>query len=317
MSNFITGSFWSLEKDYYDESKNSGGSYYNTYQDFISGSRNDAIVKDFIFDNPFTYVPSYGSSVSISFSNTVINYGDGYSSLSDNSLNNIDFTMRLRFENRSDVEASGIMNYIKEKTKNTESFPFQGSPRSNFSNDDSYKSLYSLYPYFVQDFLCLESSSSNKYIDNTDITLTFKNLNLSNFSIKNLLSVPSMPQEKKDIIEEYYKKDTLDIKPSYSVSFDSNTRRSHFGSIQSRDFYNSDGINNQLEVLELNYESVDDQKLLKLLSFLIGKKGRKSFKFNNVSNFDGEKSYLCDSVNHTYLYKGVHSISISLIESPL
>ena len=157
------GQFWDLKQSFYSESINEDSSY-DTYEKFVSGIRNDATIDDFAYTNPFSFIPSYGSTVSFDFSNNYAEFGDGYVIPSATLLNNTSISMELKFDDRSDKEAMEIINYIKN-TGTYSDFPYQTFPRDTLSDSDSYKSIYSLPPYFIQEFKCDSINHELKYND--------------------------------------------------------------------------------------------------------------------------------------------------------
>tara|TARA_Y100001938_G_scaffold151215_1_gene247662 strand:+ start:2161 stop:3141 length:981 start_codon:yes stop_codon:yes gene_type:complete len=313
---FNSGNFHNLEKDYYSEVTNAGGGKYNTYADFVSGSKSDGVLSDFEYETPFNFVPSYGSSVSINFISEIMEYGDGYVRNVPRGLNRILFSMSLDFNDRSNDESENIVDYISER-KGSNKFPFQIKPKSNYSSSESYKSLYSLKPYFVQEFLCQQAPINIVYTDNNSISLDFLNDEFSALNIKSILYVESMPAEEKSIIDEYRQKYVLDIEPSVSLSRDISLRNQSFQNNQSKSFFAPDGENIRKEALRLNFEKIDDTKLLKLLSFFIHKQAVESFTFTVKKPSERTAEFMCDAIEHTYLYKGVHSLSVSIYEVPV
>tara|TARA_B100000674_G_C37459314_1_gene741886 strand:- start:271 stop:672 length:402 start_codon:yes stop_codon:yes gene_type:complete len=126
-----------------------------------------------------------------------------------------------------------------------------------------------------------------------------------------------MPAEEKSIIDEYRQKYVLDIEPSVSLSRDISLRNQSFQNNQSKSFFAPDGENIRKEALRLNFEKIDDTKLLKLLSFFIHKQAVESFTFTVKKPSERTAEFMCDAIEHTYLYKGVHSLSVSIYEVPV
>ena len=310
---FQSGNFWNLKKPYFDESANSAGGFYNNFEQFSSGCRSDSSLQNFIYENPFVYLPSYGSSVNISFDNDIIEYGESYSSFKQASLNNIRFSMDLNFADKSDAEASGITSYIEQKGSYSV-FPYQPIERVGLSSENAYQSLYSIPPYFVQDFRCEGLKVDKKFKDNNDISLFFVNEDLSIFSIKSMLEVPSMPESQRAIISGARASSELDIKPSYSIPINTNLKSQRFASKDSRNFTQDDGINSIADSYDLMYNDLNNEELLKVLSFYIYKMGNNKFKFKIKEPKPREGDFLCRGINHNYTFKENHSIKVKIIE---
>ncbi len=313
VENFNSGQFHNLEEDYYSSTTNAGAGKYNTFQEFISGSRVDSTLKNFEYENPFTFVPSYGSSVDFEFLNNNLIYGDSYLNNISQKVNNVGINFNLKFDNRSEDEANSIVEYLSER-KGFKKFVFQPQPKSDFDSANSYKSLYSLFPYFVQEFICNNISVSHNYNDNVSISAVLGNVNYSIFNVRNILEIASLKNEHKTIIEEYRNKDELDINPSYSVGRDISLKIKRFMERKSTTEVFSDGINQERSVLELSFNSIDDNKLMKLLSFFINKMSLSSFKFEIKKPHAKISNFICTSLSHTYVFKGVHNLSVTIAE---
>ena len=315
MSLLNTGKFWNLEKDFFSESTNSGPLYYNTYEEFVTGSKNNSNIKKFEYEDPFKFIPSYGSRVSIIFYKNIQEFGDNYLSVNQGLINRILIEFDLKFNERGNEETELINNYINEREGFNE-FVYQPTDQSKLNQPDYYKSLYSLPPYFVQNFKCKDKTVENIYTDHNSIKLSFINQDFSQFDMKNLLMIESMPQEKKDIIEEYSEKYHLDIEPSYSITrgelFNSKT---FDGGEKTRLLEESSGINKSNTSLELSFDAINDDILLKLLSFFISKQGFETFTFELKDPDQKILNFYCLSIEHTFLFKNSHNLKVGLEES--
>jgi phage-related protein len=310
---FDSGNFWDLSKSYYSEDLNAGGGKYNTYEDFASGIRNDSDLNQFEFSQPFNYIPSYGSSVKIEMARGVVEYGDGYLSINPLLMNNYSIAMDLVFNSRTDDEASEIINYIKG-TGAHGVFAFQVNKREDLNNEEAYRSIYSMPPYFVQEFSCKTIDTRQAYPDNNSITALFLNNNVSDFTAHNILEIPSMPEEYRAIISGARASAEFDEKPSYAAQKEVAMRSLTFANAQSRPFYSDDGINDSVYMLDLTFENIDDKKLLKILSFIIERGGTKSFDYELTSPHSGKRRFVCGAVEHLYKFKGVHDVRCKFME---
>ena len=310
-----TGQFWNLEKDFFDESVNSNPLNYNTYEEFITGSKSNLNLKKFQYEDPFKFTPSYGSSVSIIFYQDTPSMGDSYVSVNQALMNRVEISFDLQFNDRGNEETDRLNSYIDSK-EGHKVFPFQMFNQNDLTSQELYKSLYSLPPYFVQEFKCVEKQMENIYTDHNSMKLTLLNQDYSQFSVRNILRVNSMPQEKKDIIDEYSSKYHLDIKPSYSITRDEeyNLDRFQMGN-RTRPFEKSKGINKTITDIRLEFNAITDDILLKLLAFFISKQGFETFTFDLENPDLKTLNYFCRSIDHTYLFTNSHSLSVSLEES--
>lgn len=310
---FQSGKFWDLKKSYFDETVNSPGGFYNNFEQFSSGIRTDSTLKNFTYESPFNYIPSYGSSVDISFDNDIIEYGESYSSFDPVYLNNIRFSMNLNFTDKSDEQASGISTYI-ENAGSHGKFPYQIKDRIGLTNQEAYKSLYSVPPYFVQDFRCESLNVDKKFKDNNDVSMFLVNENLSIFSMKNILEMPCMPESQRQIISGARSADSLGIKPSHSLPITTNLKSQRFASRNSRNFTESDGINSSANSYDLTYNNLNNEELLEVLNFYIYRMGAKKFNFKITEPYVREGSFLCRGVNHNYVFKNNHTVRVKILE---
>jgi phage-related protein len=307
-----TNQFWSLKKNYYSEVTNAASSY-NTYEKFINGVRTDTTIDSFEFESPFHYVPSYGSSINVEFSNNIMNLGDGYVYTSPKLMNNCIIAASLDFEHRTDAEAKNIANYIRA-TGSHGSFPYQTTKRNGLDSADSYKSIYSIPPYFAHEFRCESLAFAREREDDNSVSMTLVNNNFSEFSIHNLIDIPSLPTSARADIAAARKAEAFTQKPTQAVGGKISMRNSAFGSAQSRTHHGRDGINDEANMYDLSFEGIDNSKLLKLIAFILDKAGSKKFKFTLPPPFSETKTFICQGFNHTYVFKDVHNLSCALIE---
>lgn len=308
--------FWNLEKDYYVDSENVGADFYNDYESFIKGSKIDSSLKNFKYNNPFSFIPSYNSSVSITFLNKVSSYGDNYISIEPQSLNRIIFEANLNFDNRNDDESSNIVEYINSK-KGADYFPLQMIDRNGLSDENAYKSLFSIKPYFVQEFSCNKITSSSTYKGDNNIQLIFLNDLITQATVRNIIYVNSMPEDKKQIINEYWHKEKLDIRPSYPLSREEDFKVSNASLGSSKTYIEKDGVNPKLATINLNFNGIDDDTLLKLLAFFLSKQGYESFEFELEKPEKKVINVTASKIQHTFLYMNSHNVSISISEVPV
>ena len=308
-----SGNFWNLEKPYYSEDLNAGAGKYNTYEDFSSGIRSDSVLNEFEFSKPFDFIPSYGSSVEVSMKRGVVEFGDGYLSMNPMSMNNYDVRFDLHFNSRTDKEASEIINYIKS-TGSHGVFAFQTKKRSELSDEDSYRSIYSMPPYFLQEFTCKAINTKHTYENNNSIRLTFINNNVSDFSAHNMFELPSMPENKRVIISGARAATEFDEKPSYATEQEIAMRASQFITSKSRPAFGDDGINDSVYLLNLTFENINDDKLLKIITFIIDKGGTKPFDYEMTFPHSGKRKFVCGEFRHNYKFKGVHDLNCTFME---
>lgn len=305
--------FWNTSNvNYYREEDNSGDNFYKTYESFASDSKSDSVLKNFKFYNNFNHIPSYGSSVDISFLSSASVHGHGYIMQDMVMTNRIIVRYNLRFDSKSNEKTKQILDFIDDNG-GYKDFAMQSVDRFGLSDSEAYKSLFSMRPYMIQNFVCSEKNISQNYVDNNSISLVFKNNDFSQFDFKNILYAECLPQSRKDIINEYLYKRNLDIKPSYTISRDETISRFESDLKGSRKFLGWDSKNPHRTKLQLRYDNIDDDSLLKIVSLVIGCQGFESFTFKtDDSGTQNVNNFLCQQFTHTFVYNGVHSISLDL-----
>lgn len=308
------GKIWDISSsDYFDDSKNTGADHYNSFEDFIKNSKLDPIVKKFNLDNFFQFLPSYGSSVSIDFMIASQLYENQYTHIVPDLINTFSINFQLNFDSRSDEEALKLNNFF-ENARGAKQFPMQFIERSKISDEDSYKSLYSIPPYLIQWFRNPSLEYNNTYHDNNSLRLSFLNQDFSHFNSKYILYAKSLPQDHKDAIEEYMDKYDLDISPSYPYNLSTNFNSINTSSFlsQSRNQASDNGKHSSVSVASLVFDKISNLTLLKLLSFFISKRGFETFHFKdkegNVFKFSAPQ------VEHTYLFKNSHTLKVLCVQ---
>ena len=169
-------------------------------------------------------------------------------------------------------------------------------------------------PYFVQEFTCKSINTRQDYPDNNSIKTIFLNNDVSDFTAHNILEIPSMPERLRTIISGARGSREFNEKPSFVLQKEIAMRSSSFSSSTSRPCYSEDGINDSVYVLDLRFENIDDEKLLKILSFIIEKKGTEPFDYELTSPHSGKRSFVCGGAEHIYKFKGVHDLSCKFME---
>lgn len=308
-----TSNFWNVNNvPYYREEDNLGADYYNTYEDFLMQSKSDAELKKFKFFENFPFTPSYGSSVRFSFVSYASEYGHGYIMQNQSKLNRIMVSYDLRFDSINNSKTKKILDFV-DKKGGYEDFSMQSISRDSVSGAEAYKSLFSMRPYMIQNFTCAEKTVTQNYVNNNTVNLSFQNNDFSQLNYKNILYAECLPESRKEIINEYFYKRHLDIQPSYSITREENIATFANQFKNARTFLGWDSKNPHKVTLQLRYDNIDDDSLLKIISLMIGAQGFETFTFNiddsgtqNVSNF------LCQEFTHTFVYNGVHSLSLNL-----
>lgn len=303
-----------LNRDYFQESENTGSDHYNTYEDFLNGSRGDEVLKKFKIKNPMNLIPSYGSSAVIDFSFDFTRSNNGHVVQDMSRLNRVKFAMNLNFDNLNLKDANYLVNYF-EDTKAGNKFIFQPNDYDSFDNQNKYKSLYSIPPYFVQEFELdsygVKSSNNNTATINT----TFMADNFSQLNLRNIIYIESMPELEKELINDYFFREELDIQPSYDQNFAAKGISRTFSEGKSLNFSEPDSEMNFNNTSSFTYTGVSDNEALKIISFFLQKQAFQTIKFSVKGVRERQLHMHCKKITHDFVFKNTNNINVVLAES--
>lgn len=302
-----------LERDYYIDSENVGSDSYNTYGQFLTGSRGDENLKKFKINNPMLLKPSYGSSAEIEFELGFSKSNNGHKILDMHRLNRVSFLMNLKFDNINIRDANYLVRYIEDKKAGTK-FMFQPENYESLLADHKYKSLYSIPPYFVQEFECESYSIDSNSEKTTSVSTAFLADNFSQLNLRNIIYIESMPEFEKEIINDYFFKEELDINPSYSQGFSARGSSKTFSEGKSLAYSESDTEMEFNNSASLVYKGVSDLEALKIISFFLQKQSFETFKFKTKGLHPRELHMHCKKITHNFIFKNSNDISVSIAE---
>jgi hypothetical protein len=307
----VWGNF-ETQKKFFRSQDNSN---YTSYADFIANSKIDSELKEFKYYKPFNFVPSYGSSVTVQFENNEIEYGNKYVSSKPALLNRVAMSFDVNFNDRSDKDANEIIKFLEENENDV--FVMQKHEYSELNDDEKFKSLISLDPYFVQEFKCFQFSLTESYRDLNSITANFYNQDFSMLTLKYLLFANSMSEKRKNIFQEYFYKKHLDILPSYSVNSNSTFHTKDYSLGNSRSEYSKDGTFSRTDEISITYEKMTDLDAYKILCLIIGRQGIETFTFNTIKPELRTSKFTCTSIKHDYVYKDTNTLQLNLKEEKI
>ena len=105
-------------------------------------------------------------------------------------------------------------------------------------------------------------------------------------------------------------------KPSLGLTVSQNPRMSNIAFKNGYTQLYSDGINENLLTLDLNFKNRDDKEARAILHFLEQKLGYIPFEFSPPAPYDKIKNFICEKWSHTYNFKDNHDISASFVQFP-
>lgn len=303
-----------LQRSYFEESSNVGTDYYNTYEEFLNGSRGDEVLKNFKIKNPMYLMPSYGSSVNIDFEFEFTRSNNGHAVQDMSRLNRVKFGMNLNYNDINLKDANYLVQYF-EDTRAGNKFMFQPNDYDNFDVQNKYKSLYSIPPYFVQEFELdsygLKSSNNNT----ASLTTTFMADNFSQLNLRNIIYIESMPEAEKELINDYFFRKELEIQPSYDQAFTAKGGSRTFSEGKSLYFSEPDSEMNFNNTAGLSYKGVSDQDALKIISFFLQKQCFETVKFSTKGVRPRQMHMHCKKITHDFVFKNSNDITVTLAES--
>lgn len=104
-------------------------------------------------------------------------------------------------------------------------------------------------------------------------------------------------------------------KPSVGLTVDQNPRTKEIALGGYTQQY-SDGINESLLKLSLNFNNRSDEEAYAILHFLEQHYGSMPFLFTPPAPYDSSQNFICESWTHTYVYKNNHNISVEFEQYP-
>lgn len=296
----------------------------------------------------FDFKPSYGTTVS--FSSELATYGtvDNYLYTMPKALNHLQMTVQMPFENRKEEEARKISSFF-ENLKGTGYFTFTDPAQiykpinlfcQNIQTDFVVNDIYNIQVSLSSDqassllnwnglFITGSSIKGNwatstvyakydvvRYTGNSTFPSNTGNLYDSYYYCKEAhTSQPSVtpasvdtPKWTKDFFfqptyQTQVGKETSVLKTELPYSF---TKRTDFGL-----------HGNTLKSFKLDFKGVSDTEARCILHFLINKQGYRKFQYKIPKIYNQYKIFFAPEWSHTFVYKNVNDISVTLVEDPL
>jgi hypothetical protein len=221
--------------------------------------------------------------------------------------------MNLKFDNINIRDANYLVKYIEDRKAGTK-FMFQPENYESLGTDHKYKSLYSVPPYFVQEFECESYSIDFNSEKTASIGTTFMADNFSQLNLRNIIYIESMPEFEKEIINDYFFKEELDIQPSDGQGFSARGSSKTFSEGKSLAYSESDTEMEFNNSASLVYKGVSDLEALKIISFFLQKQSFETFKLKTKGVHPRELDMHCKKINHNFVFKNSNDISVSVAE---
>lgn len=118
-----------------------------------------------------------------------------------------------------------------------------------------------------------------------------------------------------DINTEYWSREFF-WRPSIGLSVNQEPRLLKLSAENGYNQFYSDGINESLLQLDLNFNNRDDDEAYAILHFLEQHYGATPFKFTPPAPYDRAQNFICDEWSHVYNFKNNHNISAKFHQYP-
>ena len=296
----------------------------------------------------FTFTPSYGMQVS--FSSELAEYGtvDNYIYSMPKGVNHLQMQISMPFENRKEEQARQIVGFF-ESLQGTGAFLYTDpaqiyKPFSGFVNniDNSYNEndLYNINVTVSTDQSSTLLNWNNLFITGSNIKGDWAQSTVySKYDVVRYTGNATYPSNTGNLYDSFYyckqshtsqsslnpssvdninwskefffqptystqvSKETSVIKTELPYSF---TKRTNFGLHA-----------NTLKQFKLDFKGISDAEARCILHFLISRQGYKRFQYKIPKIYNQYKLFYAPQWQHTFVYKNVNDISITLIEDPL
>ena len=286
------------------------------------------------------YYPSYGGTVEFSADLSSYTTVDNYMHIMPKGLNHLQMKMNLPFENKKQEDARKIVAYI-ESLNGTGYFEYTDPAQiykpinlfcenieNSFNENDIYTVNLSLSSDQMSSLLKWDTAyitgsnmkgdystgvAYSKYdvVRNTGVNPN--NMYDSFYYVTGDISagqntgISDSRFSKEFFFQPTYptqiSKETSVIKTDMPYSF---TKRSDFGMHA-----------NVLKSLKLDFKGISDNEARCILHFLCGKQGYRKFQYKFPKIYQQDKYFFSNQWTHTFVYKNVNDISVTLIEDPL
>jgi phage-related protein len=296
----------------------------------------------------FTFVPSYGTQVSFSCEIADYTTVDNYLYTMPKAVNHLQMAISMPFESRRQEEARRIASFF-ESLHGTGYFQYTDpaqiyKPVNLFLNslDNSYveNDLYALNATLSTDQISTVLNWNQPLITGSNIKGNWAtSTSYQKYDIVRYTGDATFPSNTGNLYDSFYyckeshtsqssitpasvdtikwskdfffqptystplSKETAVIKTELPYSF---TKRTNFGLHA-----------NALKSFRLDFKGVSDAEARCILHFLIGRQGYKRFQYKIPTIYNQFKVFFAPQWTHTFVYKNVNDISVTLVEDPL
>jgi len=303
-----------------------------------------------VIPSSLTYTGSYGATVN--FKSDLAGYTtvDNYIYSMPRGLNHLQITMDLPFENRKEADAQKIVGFF-ESLQGTGYFlytdPSQIYKPVNVFVETINNSFVENDLYTIQVGLSSDQMSTLLNWNNPMITGSTNrgdwatSTSYSKYDIVKYTGNATYPSNTGNLYDSFYyctgtvassaaiaasntipdstkwsqeftfqptyqsqvNKETSVIKTDLPYSY---TKRTNFGLHA-----------NTLKSFKMDFKGISDAEARCILHFLIGRQGYRKFQYKFPRIYNQDKYFYCPEWTHTFVYKNVNDISVTLVEDPI
>jgi len=298
----------------------------------------------------FTFTPSYGMQVSFSSELTEYTTVDNYFYTMPKGLNHLQMQISMPFENRKQEQARQILGFF-ESLHGTGFFQYTDAAQiykpfncfvNNIDNTYNENDLHNITVSVSTDQISTLLNWNNLLITGSNIKNDWAAAtSYSKYDVVRYTGNSTYPSNTGNLYESFYyctgsaftsssiaasntipnadkwtrefefqptysaqaSKETSVIKTELPYSF---TKRTNFGLHA-----------NVLRQFKIDFKGISDAEARCILHFLISKQGYRKFQYKFPKIYNQNKYFYAPQWEHTFVYKNVNDISVTMLEDPL
>jgi len=296
----------------------------------------------------FDFKPSYGTVVSFSSELSSYTTVDNYLYTMPKGLNHLQITVQMPFENRKEEEARQIASFF-ENLHGTGYFSFT-DPASiykpinlfcnNIQNTYTVNDLYTIQAELSSDQASTLLNWNGLYVTGSNVKGYWQtSTSYSKYDVVRHTGDASYPLNTSNLYDSFYYctgdhtsqssingseitngkwTQEFSFQPTYSAQVNKETSvlktELPYSFTKRTDF----GLHsNVLKEFKIDFKGINDAEARCILHFLENRQGYRKFQYKIPTIYNQNKYFFAPSWQHTFVYKNVNDISITLVEDPI
>jgi phage-related protein len=297
----------------------------------------------------FDFKPSYGTVVSFAADLTSYTTVDNYIYTMPRGLNHLQIEIEMPFENRTEFESRKIISFF-ESLRGTGYFSYTDpasiyQPVNLFCNDIqtdfTVNNIYNLKVNLSTDQAAPLLKWNGMFITGTNLRGNWStSTDYFKYDIVRHTGSATYPKNTSNLYDSYYycMKDHTSqsspinnsnlpsdkwsqdffYQPTYSTVLNKKTSVLKtdlpYSFVKKSDFGKHANILNRFDI---QFKGVSDVETRSILHFLASKQGYRKFQYKIPKIYNRNKFFFAPEWQHTFVYKNVNDISITLVEDPI